>query len=169
MAVRKQFHQRTGRPSGPEWQKLSRLLWKAWGPGVRCYYCEHPILRGPRGQVLGEIAHLVSPIVAPQLAWEPRNLRPSHGCGARRCREPSCMLACNWLAHNSPDAPKSPADGRDLPFTPEFRARQAAEAASFLAKRVRQGIRARGRGSDSDPHPLGNGGAPLPSEIGRIW
>ena len=115
-----------GRPHGTRWTAYTKLLWAKWGPSPACFYCRDPVL-------LGEVAHLISPVIRPDLAWSPDNLVPAHGSGKRRC--PDCHLNCNWLAHNSPDALKDE-DGRDLPFTPEFMARQARENARFRAKRA---------------------------------
>jgi hypothetical protein len=101
-----------------------------WRAGRPCYYCGHSFA-APQ---LIEVAHLISPIVAPQLSWDRGNLVPSHGAGKKRCPEKECNLNCNWLAHNSPDAPKDES-GADLPFTPEFMARQARQRAQFQRKR----------------------------------
>jgi hypothetical protein len=121
----------TGRPHGHRWTKYrAGLVADWWRSGRTCFYCQH----GFAAPQLIEVAHLISPIVAPQLAWDRGNLVPAHGAGNRRCKTNWCNLNCNWLAHNSPDAPKAP-DGSDLPFTPEFMARQARQRAQFLRKR----------------------------------
>jgi len=128
---RKPLELSTGRPWGSRWTRYRAALVADWGRSGRdCYYCGHSFA-APQ---LIEAAHLISTIVAPQLAWSRDNLVPSHGSGNRRCKANGCNLNCNWLAHNSPDAPKA-ADGSDLPFTPEFMARQARQRAQFLRKR----------------------------------
>jgi len=135
---RKPLELSTGRPWGSRWTKYrAPLVAGWWRSGRGCYYCGHSFA-APQ---LIECAHLISTIVAPQLAWSRDNLVPSHGSGNRRCKTNGCGLNCNWLAHNSPDAPKA-ADGSDLPFTPEFMARQARQRTQFLRKR---GIPAPGR------------------------
>jgi hypothetical protein len=103
------------------------MSWFRAGRG--CYYCGHSFAE-PQ---LIEVAHLISPLVAPRLAWSRDNLVPSHGAGKRRCNASNCGLNCNWLAHNSPDAPKDE-NGADLPFTPQFMARAVAARAQFLRK-----------------------------------
>jgi hypothetical protein len=105
-----------------------------------------------------EVAHLISPIVAPQLAWDRGNLVPSHGAGKRRCKENRCDLNCNWLAHNSPDAPKDD-NGADLPFTPQFMARAVATRAQFRRKN--------GNPSNSREIPAPSG--VIHPQAGRPW
>lgn len=112
-----------GAPAGPRWQEYIRLLWRQWGPGVPCFYCRHPI--GPGG---GEVAHLISKVIAPELAWSRSNLAPSHSKGNMRC--PACDCACNLVASIAPDAPFEMIElngrmvRRDLPFTDQFMARE---------------------------------------------
>jgi hypothetical protein len=120
----------TGRPHGSRWTRYRAALVMSWfRAGRPCWYCKH----GFRAPQLIEVAHLISPLVAPGKAWDRDNLVPSHGAGKRRCSIPECNLNCNWVSHNAPDAPKA-ADGSDLPFTPEFMARQARQRAQFRAK-----------------------------------
>ena len=165
--TRKPYQLRNGRPSGPEWQKYCKLLWAQWAQqpgGLTCYYCGEPIA----GPAYGEVAHLISPILRPDLAWDGRhNLRPSHGSGKRRS---AAGLNCNWIAALAPDMRKD-ADSRDLPFTPELLARQAAESANFLAKRNRDRDR---RGRFVPPQKADAIKSAIPAsipaaEIGREW
>jgi hypothetical protein len=122
-----------------------------WRAGRPCYYCGHSFA-APQ---LIEVAHLISPVVAPHLAWDRGNLVPSHGAGKRRCKERGCDLNCNWLAHNSPDAPKD-GNGADLPFTSEFMARQARQRARYRAKNSNPGI-SREIPPPSPPEPVSHG------------
>jgi hypothetical protein len=127
----------TRRPSGPRWDAWRALLVRGWwGRQVPCYYCGHRF-RGPQ---LIEAAHLISPIVAPEKAFHRDNLVPAHGGGRRRCPEKECNLACNYLAHTAPDAPRDE-NGADLPFTPQFLARATAARAQFLGKNGKNGAR----------------------------
>jgi hypothetical protein len=120
----------SGRPYGSRWTRYRAALVMSWHRSGRgCYYCGHSFA-APQ---LIEAAHLISPLVAPQLAWDRGNLVPSHGAGKRRCPIPECDLNCNWIAHNAPDAPRDN-NGADLPFTPEFMARQQKQRARYRAK-----------------------------------
>jgi hypothetical protein len=145
----------TGRPWGQRWTKYRAALVMAWWrAGRACFYCGHPFA-APQ---LIEVAHLISPIVAPQLSWDRDNLVPSHGAGKRRCPIPECDLNCNWLSHNAPDAPKDE-NGADLPFTPQFLTRATAARAQFRAK---------------NGNPGNSRGIPAPSglrwpDAGRPW
>jgi hypothetical protein len=132
-----------GRPSGPRWSKYRKLVIARWA-GRPCYYCGH----GFAAPQLIEVCHLISPILRPDLAWNPGNLVPGHGAGKRRC--PECQLACNYCAAVAPDAIKNDA-GEDLPFTPEFLARQQAEHANYLAKNGRPGAKPANRRHSSAP------------------
>ena len=118
-----------------------------------CYYCGHPWDPG-----LVEVAHLISPLVRLDLSWDFDNLVPAHGAGKRRCAIQSCQLNCNWLAHNSPDAPKDE-NGADLPFDAQFLARQARARGQFRGKN--------GRTARKPSIPPPSGGA---NELaGREW
>ncbi len=124
-----------GRPAGPRWSAYTRVLKFRWfAAGRTCWYCAHPF----RDAGLIEACHLISPQLAPQLAWDASNLVPGHGAtkrGAdRRCPDPGCQLNCNWAAHNSPlcHANKNSA-GEDMPFTPEILAALQADRRVFLA------------------------------------
>jgi hypothetical protein len=125
-----------GRPYGQRWTRYCAGLRAGWfRAGRNCFYCQHPFA-APH---LIEVAHLISPLIRADLGWSRDNLVPSHGpgkkTGNKRCPLPECDLNCNWLAHNSPDAPKDK-DGADLPFTPEFLARVQRERAQFTGKPV---------------------------------
>jgi hypothetical protein len=108
-------------PAGPQWTKLRHELYSdidgiGWGQTPACYYCSHPVM----GADHGVVAHVISPKLRPDLAWARSNLRPAHDGRPRRCE--ICGLACNWLAHNSPDALY---DGdKSLPFDRAFMARR---------------------------------------------
>src|SRR5207237_10789383 len=109
-----------------------------------------------------EVAHLVSPLRRPDLAWSRDNLAPPHGPRKKainkRCPDNSCNLACNYLAAIAPDAPKDES-GADLPFTEEFKTRQAA----------RNGGKARNSGK-SPAIPAPPAGAPAGGlSPGRPW
>lgn len=105
-------------PSGPAWSKFRPQVFRRWG--LVCYHCEHAIRPGA-----GEVEHLISPGKRPDLAWDLDNLRPTHGSTAKRPRCPTCNLACNSIAAGN-QAPRD-ADGRSLPFPPEFIAQKRAE------------------------------------------
>jgi hypothetical protein len=169
-----------GRPSGPRWSKYRRLVIARWA-GRPCYYCGH----GFAAPQLIEVCHLISPILRPDLAWNPGNLVPGHGAGKRRCphRDENgelCDLNCNWLAHNSPDAIKNEA-GQDMPFTPQFLARQAKARAQFrrqltIGRHSSPGqsaiIRANPRNSSGNPaSPAGSAAEVTQSDEspGRVW
>jgi hypothetical protein len=120
------------RPAGPKWVEYCKRLFSnipgiGWGPEPRCYYCGHTV----HGRDCGEVAHIISPLLRADLAWSRPNLRPSHGgdhtrTGGQNKRCQDCGLNCNWLAHNSPDAPRD-GHGRSLPFTPGFIAAKQAQ------------------------------------------
>jgi hypothetical protein len=146
----------TARPHGPRWDEWRGLLVAAWWRRqIPCYYCGHPFA-GPQ---LIEAAHLISPIVRPDLAWSRDNLVPAHGAGkngVKRC--PECRINCNWVAHNAPDA-RHDEDGRDLPFTPELIAREIATAGNKRWRNGTPGI------SREIPAP----GPVIRPEAGRPW
>jgi hypothetical protein len=104
---------KSGRPGGPRWVLLRKRLFAMWGPAPPCVYCRHPVFGPDRG----EIAHIISPLIRPDLAWSVSNLRPAHGSGPRRCAD--CGLNCNWVSHNSPLAPRGP-NGESLPFSEDL-------------------------------------------------
>lgn len=150
------------RPSGPRWDALRKRLIAQWFRESRgCFYCGGSF----KAPDLIEVAHLVSPLVRPDLAWSPSNLAPAHGSGKRRSAE---GLACNWLGAVSPDAPKDPLTGADLPFTPEFLARQIADRARQAAKRARD-PRGRYVPAQKDNGSNGKPAIPAPTAIGREW
>ena len=117
----KPLHLSRGKPAGPRWLKLRAILIRGWaGQGRPCFYCGHGFLSPD----LIEVCHRISPILDAGRAWDRTNLVPGHGSGRRRCPEPSCNLACNYVAAIAPDMMKN-SDGEDMPFTEEFKARQA--------------------------------------------
>lgn len=121
------------RPSGRTWDAFrQQLIAQWWREGRTCHYCGH----GFAAPNLIEVCHLISWRVRPDLGWVRSNLAPGHGrtarTGDRRCPEPSCRLNCNYIA-TAPDAPRDK-NGADLPFTPEFTARQVELRRRFLAK-----------------------------------
>lgn len=157
--MRKPLELSTGRPHGPRWDAyVKQLRWAWFRAGRPCYYCGHPFAAAQ----LIEVCHLVSPLIKPELAWSRDNLAPGHGptkkTGNKRCPIPECNLNCNWLAHNSPDAPKDE-DGADRPFTPEFLARQQRARAQFRGRNGKPAI-----SREIQPEPPGNG-----DKHGRIW
>lgn len=142
-------HRRPGDPRETAvWASMRATLWRTWtGNGAHaavCYHCQHPI------QGIGEVQHLISPRIRPELAMAESNLRPSHGGGKKRC--PTCGLACNPLAAGN--AAARDAEGRPLPFTDQF-IREAQE-------RTKTGQRpAAGRPAASGRH--------APADPGRDW
>lgn len=115
------------RPYGPKWTAYRKALTLRWfAAGQVCYYCRHKFT----APGLIEVCHLISPIVRPDLAWDPGNLAPGHGSTARRC--PTCDLNCNYVAAIAPDAVKDD-NGADLPFTDQLIARQVRKRAQFQA------------------------------------
>jgi hypothetical protein len=109
-----------------QFDAVARWLWDGPWYGLPCYHCGHHIIRG-----LGTVQHLIPPSVAPALAADPRNLRPCHAGGNRRC--PECGLACQQVAAGNL-APRDE-QGRPLPFPPEFIKAKQASRAKWLAQR----------------------------------
>lgn len=145
--IRKPVGVATGRPEGRRWTEWRNVLIRAWlRQGKPCFYCSHDLGSNPS---LVEAGHLVSPLIAPELAWDRDNLVGCHGKGERRCK--TCGNNCNWLAHNSPDA------SNDKPFTPEFMARQAANT------------RAKGKNTESLEQPIERKPPSSWAETGREW
>jgi hypothetical protein len=103
-----------GPPAGPRWSAFRRELFARWSASgtrpVLCWACGHPV-PGPDG---GEVQHVISWRVRPDLAWTRSNLRPIHGGGRKRCPDPSCGLACNAVAAGQP------AQGQPVPWSAEF-------------------------------------------------
>jgi hypothetical protein len=92
----------------------------------------------------GEVAHLISPLLRPDLGWDRSNLAPAHGSKLRRC--PECHLNCNWLAAVNPLTPRDP-DGRTLPFPAE------------LIPKLQAGLKIPAAAPQPEP----------PAEHGRVW
>lgn len=168
MVRRKPLEKSRGKPEGPRWSAYRKQLIAQWArQGRTCFYCGHPFA----APGLIEVCHLISKLVRPDLAWDRDNLVPGHGrnagrYGNRRC--PECQLNCNWIAAVNPNAPKDPATGADLPFSPQFIAEQIAE------------LRNSGRNSkpglfeQNSPKPGGGSKTPPitvshPEGVGREW
>jgi hypothetical protein len=150
--------------------EYSRQLRAGWfRGGRRCYYCGHPFA-APH---LIEVGHIISWRLRPDLAWSRDNLAPVHGpskrAGDKRCPETGCNLNCNWIAHNTPDAPRRQ-DGTSLPFTPEFLARAQAERVSFLRKPALKPVTVRGTPrKPAESRPLTVPFRPADRDTGRPW
>ena len=113
-----------GPPSGPGWVAFRKQLFAERGGAPLCYHCSHPVY----GPARGEIQHLLSPRLYPQLAWSRSNLRIVHAGGAKRC--PVCDLACQSISASN-IAPRDEM-GRPLPFGPDFLAAKIAERKAFV-------------------------------------
>lgn len=112
-------------PAGPKWVEFRKVLFAR--PGWdRCYFCGHHI----DGPDAGEVEHLISPSRRPDLAWDPANLRPTHGGGKRRCQQ--CGLNCNMVAQANTS--ERDEQGRSVPFTPGRLAALTAERRRHLAE-----------------------------------
>jgi hypothetical protein len=125
-------------PSGPRWNSYRLQLIRSWGAEPLCWFCLHGFAAVPQ---LVQVEHRISPLVRPDLAWarylddgQQPQLVPAHGAGRYRCPDPGCNLACNWVSHNAPDAPRDHSTGASMPFTPQFMARQIELRRKFLVK-----------------------------------
>lgn len=127
------------KPTGHVWTEYRRTLFAKWSAapgGLRCFYCGEPVLRGPRGEYLGEIEHRISWRRAPELAWSEfhpdgqRHLVPVHAGGAKR--SPRGGLACNAIAGSN--TAERDELGRPLPFSAAYLAEKITERAAHVAR-----------------------------------
>lgn len=112
---------RSAKPSGPRWTEFRKWLFSEPFAAKNCYHCGHAI-RLP-GWQFGEVQHLVSPEVRPDLAWAVPNLVPVHAgdysrTGGPNKRCPDCGLACQAVAASNV-APRDE-EGRPLPWDAAF-------------------------------------------------
>jgi hypothetical protein len=155
-------------PSGPRWSAFRLSLIRSWGPSPVCWFCGHGFAAVPQ---LVQVEHRISPLLRPDLAWsrylddgQDPQLVPAHGAGRYRCPDPpdGCGIACNWVSHNAPDAPRDKnKNGASLPFTPEFMARQMELRRRFLAK-------SGGTKGQSAKAPVASP-SPFQAQSGRPW
>jgi hypothetical protein len=144
---------------GPGYGRFSARLWGTPRPegfrGLPCYHCGHAIRPG-----LGEVQHLLSPRVRPDLAQSRANVVPAHAGGRKRC--PVCDLACQAIAAGNL-APRD-AQGRPLPWDEAFIRARMAERAAYRARAAPSAP-----GGAAPRAPAGRDRAQVYRDAGRPW